>query len=625
MASIPRNGSITARSSPLAVAPIPLTLIFNFLRRTPASGGFANAAKDFMVDRVYIINSTTSGTNISCIGSLIIKKTLTDDTPIPLPASTLFPMTVTCGPPPTAPVATFSLNANGSYTVNNIPLGSTCTVAEIPPALPANLCPAPTVPMWVPPLPTYTPSSVVISGTPATITVHNSVQCEPPKRDGTLSVTKVVSPDPLNIGTTKPFPMTVACTPSPPAPPSYTVVVNGNTSTAPINVPVGSQCSTTEGAMPPLPPGCHCLAPAYSPASVTIASGLNQEIVTNGYTCRGAGGPIDLKIDKTGGTTPYCPAPYYDFTITVTNTGAGWPGTGNITMTDTVPANMTFGPITTPGWSCPAGVIPAGTTFTCTYTGPAPTANQVLPVITIPATPLVGPPFPPFTNCASVAIASSSGYVDSNSANNNSCTTVSKPSSCNSCPPPQVMNIDGICVNPPPICTAPQVPNADGICACPAPMQPGAVPGTCICPLPNVMVNGVCVPPPPVCPQGQVLVGGACVPTSPVCPAPQVPNVDGICVCPAPMQPGAVPGQCLCPNGTAPVGGACVTPPVRKQPEKKKRTERDCPEGTTKQGSKWVKRESNGPRITPSGIIRGLGGGGGGGVNPGGGGAIGKH
>jgi hypothetical protein len=375
--------------------------------------------------------------------------------------------------------------------------------------------------------------------------------------------------------------------------------------------------------------------------------------------------PVDVGIVKTGGTTPYCPAPFYGFTITVTNGPTPWNGTGNIVVTDTVPANMTFAPIPPP-WSClPLGPYTAGTTFSCSYTGPPLAANQVLPPINISATATIGPPFPPYVNCASVAIPLSSGYVDSNAANNNFCTLpVLKPAAC-TCPPPQVPNIDGICACPapmqpgavpgqcicplpnvmvngvcvpppvcpqgqvlvggacvptPPVCTAPQVPNVDGICACPAPMQPGAVPGQCICPLPNVMVNGVCVLPPPVCPQGQVLVGGACVPTPPVCTAPQVPNVDGICACPAPMQPGPTPGSCKCPEGMTLVGGVCVTPPppVRKQPDKVKKPQA-CPEGTIKQGSKCVKRESKQPRVTPSdvingiGIIRGIGGGGGGG------------
>jgi uncharacterized repeat protein (TIGR01451 family) len=394
--------------------------------------------------------------------------------------------------------------------------------------------------------------------------------------------------------------------------------------------------------------------------------------VRNGQLCLPIT-PIDVKIEKTGGTTPYCPAPYYSFTIKVTNGPNPWPGTGNIVVTDTVPANMTFGPISAPGWSCNGLSPPAGTTFTCTYTGPAPTTNQVLPLITIPATATVGPPFPPFTNCASVAIPSSSGYTDSNSANNNSCTTVTKPSSCD-CPLPQVLNSDGICacpngqvlvggacVPPPTTCTAPQVPNVDGICECPAPMQPGAVPGQCICPLPNVMVNGVCVQPPPVCtapqvpnvdgicacpapmqpgavpgqcicPLPNVMVNGACVLPPPVCTAPQVPNVDGICACPAPMQPGPTPGSCKCPQGMTLVGGACVTPPppVRKQTDKVKKP-RACAEGTIRRGSKCVKRERSEPHVAPRDVIRGIdvfrglgGGGGGGGRGGGGGGGGGK-
>ena len=218
------------------------------------------------------------------VGSLIIEKEVTThDTLVPWPAGTLFPMTLTCGPPANTTV-TFNLANGGTYTANNIPFGSTCAVTETPlPAFPPNLCARGTVPVWSPP-PTITPASVVINGTTVTVIVHNSVTCEP-KRDGTLSVTKVVDPDPLNIGTSKLFPMTVTCTDPPAAPVSYPLNVHGNTSTVPTPVGVGSHCTVMETSTPSLPPGCHWLAPAYSPASVTIAGGLNQETVTNGYRC----------------------------------------------------------------------------------------------------------------------------------------------------------------------------------------------------------------------------------------------------------------------------------------------------------------------------------------------------
>jgi hypothetical protein len=224
----------------------------------------------------------------SCVkvGKVIVKKEVTThDTLIPLPPGTLFPMTLTCTPP--LQTWSFSLTATGSYTANNIPFGSTCTVAEGPmPAFPPNLCPRGTVPAWLPP-PFTTPGNVVINGTTVTMIVHNSVTCE--KRDGELSVTKKVDPDPRGIGNTLSFPMTVTCMnpPVPPAPPfSYTLTVHGNTSSVPHNVPVGSHCTVTE-TQPALPAGCTWLPPVFSPpGGVTINSGLNQETVTNGYRCR---------------------------------------------------------------------------------------------------------------------------------------------------------------------------------------------------------------------------------------------------------------------------------------------------------------------------------------------------
>jgi hypothetical protein len=142
-----------------------------------------------------------------------------------------------------------------------------------------------------------------------------------------------------------------------------------------------------------------------------------------------------------------------------------------------------------------------------------------------------------------------------------------------------------------------------------------------------MVVGGRCVTPddhkrttPEQCQAGTKLVEGACV-QLPVCPLPQVSNADGLCGCPTSMQPGAIPGQCLCKQGSKMVGGQCV--PDRKEPEKKKRVEQKCPEGTSKQGSKCVKRKTDEPRIRTEDVFRGIGiinGIGGGGRNSGGGG-----
>jgi hypothetical protein len=220
----------------------------------------------------------------------------------------------------------------------------------------------------------------------------------------------------------------VTCTPAPPAPPSFTVIINGNTSTVPINVPVGSHCTVTEGAMPPLPPGCHWLPPIYAPAGVTIATGSNQETVTNGYVCREV------------------------------------------------------------------------------------------------------------------------------------------------CPPPQVANVDGICV-------------------CPPPMVPGAVPGSC------------------VCPDHMSLEGGKCVKKI-VCDPPLIPNTAGT--------------QCVCRDGFVRRGGECVEV---KQPKH----QQTCKRGFVQSGDMCVRRKTE-PKDDKSrdrpdfeipgglpglGGRGGLGGGGGGGMSPG--------
>jgi hypothetical protein len=102
----------------------------------------------------------------------------------------------------------------------------------------------------------------------------------------------------------------------------------------------------------------------------------------------------------------------------------------------------------------------------------------------------------------------------------------------------------------------------DGQCVpppklCPPPQVPNAD-GICMCPTPMVpgAIPGTCI-----CPPGTQDVGGKCVRPPPVCPPPQIPNADGICMCPAPMVPGAIPGTCICPPGTQDVGGKCVRPP----------------------------------------------------------------
>ena len=141
--------------------------------------------------------------------------------------------------------------------------------------------------------------------------------------------------------------------------------------------------------------------------------------------------PVDLKVVKTGGTTPAPDVPAYAFSLNITNEGAAYTAApGVLSVTDVVPAGMIFNSVTgSAGWTClPNTNVAAGTLITCTYAGGALPAGPATPVgvISIVATALGQMPFPDFTNCADVALSGADGAVDTKPENNHSCVTVSK-------------------------------------------------------------------------------------------------------------------------------------------------------------------------------------------------------
>lgn len=291
--------------------------------------------------------------------------------------------------------------------------------------------------------------------------------------------------------------------------------------------------------------------------------------------------PNDLKIDlavvKTGGTSPVPQVNGYAFHLAVASVGTPFNGANVITVTDVVPAGMTFNSATGTNWTCATLPAAAGSTITCTYTGAGPTApNQSLGTIDIVATAMGSAPFPPFTNCAMVGLKPGSGLSDVNPPNDKSCVTVTKP------------------------------PRVD----CPPPMVPGAVPGQCICP------------------QGTVLKGKECVKQE-ACALPMIPGpVAGVCVCPqglvqqgercvpplqcrSPLVPNAAGTVCVCKPGLVPKGRTCVEQPTCNPPAKlNRRGACECPTDMVARGNSCIERERPRPQISPGDIIRNIPGGG---------------
>ena len=120
--------------------------------------------------------------------SLTVRKSITNNSVDVLPAGALFPVTVSCSVPG-GPTITSSINVSASSTgaviVNNIPVGSTCTITEsstlpLPQpvaGIPIN-CKLPLVNQWA--QPSYVPTQVVViapSPTVNIVSIINTLNC----------------------------------------------------------------------------------------------------------------------------------------------------------------------------------------------------------------------------------------------------------------------------------------------------------------------------------------------------------------------------------------------------------------------------------------------------------------
>lgn len=282
--------------------------------------------------------------------------------------------------------------------------------------------------------------------------------------------------------------------------------------------------------------------------------------------------PIDLTIGKEntaeGGSGTW-------FNLWVTNVGAPitFPA-GGLTVTDAIPAGMTVSSVAGPNWSCTPPIPPAMTgpaSLTCHYNlaGSLATNAGISDSIIVHYT-TTGPG--PFTNCATVSASAAVG-VDTNPANNTACVTVS-PSNPGSLIVKKEVIYEGPIALPSlsypvTVTCGGNVTNLNLING--VPQTVGNIPLNTVC----SVVEGTVATPPNFCPPRTTPVWSTVyLPPSPITiTGPGVTEIVRntlVCrreqICPPPMVPGPVAGQCICPPPSHLVGNVCEGPPPPPPP-----------------------------------------------------------
>jgi uncharacterized repeat protein (TIGR01451 family) len=124
----------------------------------------------------------------------------------------------------------------------------------------------------------------------------------------------------------------------------------------------------------------------------------------------------DLSVTKTDSPDPVAPGGQLTYTIAVQN--AGPDPASNLTLTDTLPAGVTFASLTAPnGWNCSTPAVGSGGTVSCSKNTLGATATSTLSLLTNVASTV--PPGSTLSNTATIASRS----FDSDNSNNSSTTT----------------------------------------------------------------------------------------------------------------------------------------------------------------------------------------------------------
>ena len=191
--------------------------------------------------------------------SITVTKKLVDLTGAGTTAMGPFAMSVNCAPYAALTAqANFTISTNnsgqGSHTVNTVPLTTHCTIAETSlPAIPAPMAHACFGAANVIVSTVYTQPPAMLGATGNTATVTNTYQCKPPAGSKVIKVSKFISGPQLPAGTIIPplnFVINANCSPTAAVPPSATI---SQGQTAVFTVTAGSNCTLSEGPMPPIP------------------------------------------------------------------------------------------------------------------------------------------------------------------------------------------------------------------------------------------------------------------------------------------------------------------------------------------------------------------------------------
>jgi hypothetical protein len=241
--------------------------------------------------------TATATVSVLETNSLTVKKQISPIQGMALPNLTGVNFLINVACTPYGPSTSLHVTAGSPpQVVPNIPINSTCNVAELP-VVQTGTCGRPLVSVSLPP--TYVPpgQNVTITAPPASLIaeVINMLGCD--QLSSLLVIKSVVDETNASLPTVQ-FPVTITCQPYGNV---YNLTLPSTNSSQTVSIPVGSNCTIVEGPLPPptsnphvCPNSPHLLgwaSPGYVPGPSTVIqpqpAGSNPQnvLIKNAYMC----------------------------------------------------------------------------------------------------------------------------------------------------------------------------------------------------------------------------------------------------------------------------------------------------------------------------------------------------